>query len=209
MSLADIKNKLYKKDKDKDLSEHDKSEYDATTASDNAGKGKFSVINAWEEKEAGFGKEQKKAIAFGLVAIIGILFVVGGAVGLYKFNQSAFGEEKVSITISGPKESRSGDVMTYEVSYKNNNRVSLKEAVVRLNFPDNLRPEDNPNFISESPSNGRFDLGEINKYSEGKITFRGKAFSPTGSLIYIKADLGYKPSNFNSQAFVFSPSAMP
>jgi len=199
MSLADIKNKLYKKDKDKDLSEHDKSEYDAKTASDDVSKGKFSAMDAWEEKEAIFGKDQKKAIAFGLVAIIGIFLVVSGAVGVYKFNQSAFGEEKVSITISGPQEARSGDILTYEVSYKNNNRISLKEAALRLNFPDNFYPEDNPNFISESPSNGRFELGKIARYSEGKITFRGKAFSPTGSLIYIKSELGYKPSNFNSR----------
>ncbi|PJA87249.1 MAG: hypothetical protein CO141_00390, partial [Candidatus Moranbacteria bacterium CG_4_9_14_3_um_filter_42_9] len=76
MSLADIKNKLYKKDKDKDLSEHDKSEYDAKAASDDMSKGKFSVVDAWEEKEAIFGKDQKKAIAFGLVAIIGIFLIV-------------------------------------------------------------------------------------------------------------------------------------
>jgi hypothetical protein len=199
MSLLDIKKKLYKKETEENLSQHAESEFDARSSLADPKQGKFSGDDAWEDKRSELNRDQKKAIGFGIMATIGIAIIAASLIGIYRFQQSAFGEERVSITISGPKEVRSGDPMTFEVSYKNANRISLKNAALRLNFPENFKFEDNPSFISESPSNGRFDLGEIKRYSDGKVTFRGQAFSPTGSLIYVKAELAYEPSNFNSQ----------
>ena len=199
MSLADIKNKLYKKEPEKDLSKHDESEYDPKVAVDEKTKGKFSTVDAWEAKRVGLGKEGIKAVTLGLLIIIGILIVLAGLIGAYKYKQGSFGEERVSITLSGPGEIKSGDLITYEISYKNNNRASLQNAILSINFPDNFKPEGSSSLIVDSPSSGRFLLGVIKSYSEEKVSFQGKAYSPKGSLIYLKAELNYKPSNFNSQ----------
>ena len=199
MSLLDIEKRLYKKDADKDLAKHAESEFDARSNLAVPGNESFTKDDAWEEKKKGLGKDQKKAIKYGIIFLIAILLVTGISIFVYNLNQTSFSEDRFVMAIKGPKEVQSGKAMAYEINYKNENRASLREAKISVNFPENFKPEDNPNFISEGASNGRFELGEIKGGDGGTITFRGKAFSPKGSLIYIKADFSYKPSNFNSQ----------
>jgi len=199
MSLLDVEKKLYEKDADKDLTRHAESEFDARSSLADPSKEKFIVEDAWEEKKKGLGKDQKRAITYGVISL-GIIILIGLAVlGVYKLNQSSFSEDRVIVAVSGPKDVRSGEAVTYEINYKNENRATLKDAKISINFPDNFKPEGNSNFQSEGSNNGSFNLGEIKGGAGGKIDFRGKAFSPKGNLIYIKADFSYKPSNFNSQ----------
>jgi len=202
MSLADIKKKLYKKEVEKDLAKHEESEYDPRVAGDERTKDSFTTVDAWEAKKVGMGKEGIKAVTLGLIIIVTIFIVLVGLIGAYKYKQSSFGEERVSITLSGPNEIKSGELITYEISYKNNNRAALQNSILSINFPENFQPEGNSSLIVDNPSSGRFSLGTIKGYSEGKVTFQGKAYSPKGSLIYLKAELSYKPSNFNSQFVV-------
>lgn len=202
MSLLDIEKDLYKKDVDKDLPKHAESEFDARSNLAEPSQEKFVVDDVWEEKKKGLNQDQKRAIKYGGIFLAAVLLIIGGVVIFYRLKQASFTEDKVIVAINGPKEVQSGKVMTYEISYKNENRASLKEAKISVNFPENFKPEDNPSFLSEGPSNGRFELGEVKGGAEGKIIFRGKAFSPKGSLIYIKADFSYTPSTFNSQFIV-------
>lgn len=202
MSLIDVEKKLYEKDEDKDLAKHAESEFDARSGLAEPSKISFSSEDAWEEKKKGLGKNQKKAIKYGVIFLAVTLLSVTIAVIFYRLKQSSFSEDKVIVAINGPKEVQSGTAMTYEISYKNDNRAALKDAKLNINFPDNFKPEDNPGFLSEGPSNGRFELGEVKGGAEGKVVFRGKAFSPKGSLIYIKVDFSYTPATFNSQFIV-------
>jgi len=199
MSLFDIEKELYKKDTDRDLSKHAESEFDARSILAEPGNEKFSGEDAWEKKRKGLGKEQKKAIKYGIIFLAAILLIAAVSLIVYKLKQSSFSENRVVVAINGPNEAQSGKDVIYEIEYKNENRASLKEAKLNINFPENFKPENNPNFISEGPSNGRFELGEIKGGGGGTVAFRGKVFSPKGSLIYIKADFSYTPSNFNSQ----------
>ncbi|HEX7586530.1 MAG TPA: hypothetical protein VF390_02775 [Patescibacteria group bacterium] len=202
MSLLDVEKKLYEKDENKDLAKHADSEFDARSRLADSSKISFAPEDAWEEKKKGLDKNQKRAIKYGVIFLAVILLIVAIAVVFYRLKQASFSEDKVVVAINGPKEVQSGTAMTYEINYKNENQATLKDAKLNINFPDNFKPEDNPSFLSEGPSNGRFELGEVKGGAEGKIIFRAKAFSPKGSLIYIKADFSYTPSTFNSQFIV-------
>jgi len=199
MSLSDLKNKLYKKETDKDLSQHAESEFDIRFSPANSGREKFKTVDAWEEEKPSLGTEEKKVARYGIMAIGAILIVIAILLGVYKYKQYSFSPERATLAINGPNEIQSGKLITYEVIYKNDNRASLKSAVLHLSFPDNFKPEDNPSFVSDGANSYQLELGDIKKYDQGKVTFRGKTFSPKGSLIYLKAELSYQPSGFSSQ----------
>ena len=113
--------------------------------------------------------------------------------------QSAFSESGLVIKIDGPTDAASGKLLTFDISYANNNRAVLKDAVLRVTFPESLKPGENANFTSESLTSGVFKLGDIPGKASGKIIFNGNVYSPKGTLIYLKTDLIYTPADFNSQ----------
>lgn len=198
MSLSEIKNKLYKKEADADLASHDASQYDPQNAP--------LILNnqpreedAWKEKRSGFAKEERKAFKIGFMAFGAIIFIIALTVGFYFYRKSAFSEERMKVVVSGAQEARSGKLLTYEINYENNNRSDLENAKLRIIFPESFVPEENPNFILESPVSGYYDLGTIKGYDKGKITFNGKASTPKGALIYIEANLSFNPKGFSSQ----------
>lgn len=199
MSLADIKNKLYKKEPEKDLSRHAESEFDPVASSQNENGKVFSTKDAWEKKKGGLSPEQKKAIKIGAIVLGAIILIIGAVFAVYKIKQSAFSIDRVSVEVTGPAESESGKSLTFEINYKNDNRVNLENAVLRVTYPENFKPEESSNFKPEGLLAGSFNLGEIKKNSTGKAILNGRMFSPTGSLIYIKASLIYNPSNLSSQ----------
>jgi len=199
MSLAEIKNKLYKKDLDADLTKHDESEFDARVDSVGAGKAAASVDDAWEDKKTGMTENRKKmlktiGIAVGAIAAIALILVV-----VYQVRKSLFNESRVVVSVNGPTEAKSGQLLTYEINYNNNNRASLEGATLRINYPEGFKPEDNSAYKAESPTVSVVDIGEIRGNENRKIIFSGKAYSPKGTLMYIKADLLYTPSNSSSQ----------
>jgi uncharacterized repeat protein (TIGR01451 family) len=117
----------------------------------------------------------------------------------YEIRKRSFSEAGTIVTIAGPDQIKSGKLITYEISYKNANRADISGCVLNLSFSEFFRPDDNPNFISDSPTSGHYDLGDIKSGGEGKIVFNVKAYSPKGALMYFKADLLYQPENFSGR----------
>jgi len=198
MSLRDIQENLYKKDADPGLSKRGPADYDPENAP--------LILNnqpaekdLWKEKKYEVGKEGKKAIKIGSIVLGSIVLLVILFGGFYWFKKSSFSEERMIVSVSGPKEARSGKLLTYEIKYKNENRAALKNAKLKLTFPDTFNPEENPNFRIESPVSGIYDLGEIKGHSEGKVNFNGRVYTPKGALIYIEAGLSFNPSGFSTQ----------
>lgn len=198
MSLSDIKNKLYRKEIDKDLGKHDPSSFDIRTGGVSSSN-KFEMREDWEEVEPFMGKDQNKAVKWGALAIAALLGIVLLVAGALKFSQASFNENRVTVNIGGPAEGESGDLLEYAFSYKNDNRVSLKNAVLRIGFPESFEAETGADFKKDGDIGGVIEIGEIKAGASGQYILKGRAYNPKGTLIYIKADLAYAPSNFNSQ----------
>ncbi|HCP08840.1 MAG TPA: hypothetical protein DIT25_03530 [Candidatus Moranbacteria bacterium] len=197
MSLSEIKKKLYSSQADENLSQHSQNEYDSKSISQSDLAGDSNDV--WAEKDAGLEDNQKNAIKIGAFVIVGITVLSVLVFGTYRYMQSAFSESNVAVNIEGPKDASSGKLLDYEISYENRNRASLKGTVLRVSYPENFKPGENANFKSESLTSGVFALGDIAGKSSGKIIFSGNAYSPKGTLMYLKADLIYSPSNASSQ----------
>lgn len=199
MSLSEIKNRLYKKDEKPHLAEYEKSEFDPESKTATPSNIGLNANDAWEEKKAFIGKEEKKAAKVGFIWLGVILGIIGIVVGVFQVRKSSFNESKIAVSISGPDEVRSGELATYEVSYVNDNWGSLENVVLRISHPESFNPEDSEAYKRESPTVSSVEIGDIKGHSSGKIIFSGKAYSPKGTLIYIKADMDYMPGNFNSK----------
>ncbi|MFZ2975527.1 MAG: hypothetical protein WA055_02795 [Candidatus Moraniibacteriota bacterium] len=197
MSLRDIKNNLYKKDAPENLSEHEISKYDPAVAKD-TGEMNKGESDLWAKK-TGLDQTEKKAIKKGVIAFA---IVIGIIIALAIFaivRQIIFQSGNATIEISGPMQVNSGKLLTYEINYKNDNRLTIKNAVLRINYPENFKPENNPNFKSDNLTSGSFNIGTIKGKTQGKIILNGKAYSPKGALIYLKASMSYNPSGYSSQ----------
>lgn len=198
MSLDDIKKNLYKNEKDPVSFQHGSSDFDPGNAP--------LVLNnqppekdEWKEKKDGLGKEGHKALKIGALVFGGMLLLAGLAVGVYWYRTSAFSQDRVAVTVSGPNEAQSGKLLTYEVRYKNDNRADLKNAKLEISFPDSFKPDENPNFKISSPVSGTFELGDVKGHTEGKVVLNGRVYMPKGALIYVKGKLSYSPSGYSIQ----------
>ncbi len=200
MSLFDIKNKLYKKDEEVDLIKHDVSQFDARENIDTTEqKEKFAGKDAWEEKKEGFSSMQKSAFKYGAITLGAVILIVGGVVVYLKYQQSSFNQSRVSLSVNGLNQIKSGQLITYEIDYTNNNRATLENATLEISYSQDLQQENNPNFKEETQTSGSYSLGNIPGHASGKVTLNVRAYNPDGNLMYLKADLTYTPSTFNSQ----------
>jgi len=199
MSLSEIKNKLYKKDLDDDLSSHAESEFDARSSKSVLDKSALAAEDVWQAQMPVAKEKKRNALKIAGI-VLGIVFgIIAVLVAVYQINKASFGEERVVIVVDGPKETRSGKLLTYEITYDNNNRVALNGAILRINHPESFKPEESTAYKTESLTVSLVDLGQLAGHAKGKIVFSGRAYSPKGTLMYIKANLLYTPANFNSE----------
>ena len=157
-----------------------------------------------EEKKA----KKKKIVKIAAISAAALILLSGLVWGAFYMRKSSFSEDRVAISISGPEEVQSGDLVTLEINYKNENRASLKDAVININYSENFKPLDNLNLESEGPNSSRYNIGTIGGKSEGKFELRGKFFGTKGLLTYVNAKLEYSSSNFSSQFGVEAKHAM-
>lgn len=199
MSLSEIKNKLYKKDLDIDLSAHDESSFDARSSKTALNQAGSNTEDVWREQAPIPVSNKKKALKIAGIAL-GIIFVaIGLVVAIYQFRKSSFSEARVIVTVDGPTETRSGKLLTYEITYNNNNRATLNGAILRINHPESFKPEESVVYRAESPTISLVNLDKLAGHASGKISFSGRAYIPKGTLMYLKAELSYQPDNFSSQ----------
>lgn len=192
MSLFGIGEKLYKKKAAKDISAHEISDYDPKASP--VGESLPQEEDAWVPEEAALGKPEKKKIKIGLLVLGGIFGIILLLAIIFEAKLLMFNSKHAQVSVVGPTQIDSGKEVSYEIDYHNSNWVNLKNATLKITYPENFRPEEDPNFHSDSRTSGYYPLGTLRLRSNGKIIFKGKAYSPKGALIYLKADLNYDPA---------------
>ncbi len=199
MSLFDIKDKLYKRKVSKDISQHQVSQYNPKTEKLNEEPSKFQKEDLWLKKKQGLGATEKKVIKKGILALGIIIAIILISAITYEVRRVVFTKSGVFMSIDGSTQARSGKLLTYTIKYKNNNWVDIKNTTLEISYPEAFKPTNNTNFQKESPTSGIIKLGTIKRHSQGKVVFNGKAYSPKGALIYLRANLKYQPSSFSGQ----------
>ncbi len=132
-----------------------------------------------------------------LIRIIIVLFILFGLAfaGFLYFTKGAskFGQD-VSFTISASEQVASGEVITLDVEYINNENLDLKDVELTMQFPDGFT------FQSSTPMNtapNTWLLGDIDAHAGGKLAIKGQLVGDVGSVKNFSGTLAYTPSNFN------------
>lgn len=205
MSLKNIEEELYKREEDQ--GQNRQTEYSRIKPVESEenpfAPGSFKSENVdkssiWIKEDEEKKQKKKKVLKWFLIGAAGVLIISGLVWGAMAIKKSAFSEDGVQVQVSGPEKAQSGELVTFEISYENLNRVSLRDAVLRIGYSENFKPEGNLGFESEGPNASRYNLGTIESKKSGKISFRGKVYGTKNIMTYLDVKLDYSSSNFSS-----------
>lgn len=128
----------------------------------------------------------------GLIAILCLI-------GYYYFNQyqSANDTASIDFTITGSKEVTAGQDIEYTVTYRNLDKIDLRNVTAKTVYPDNFI------FVSADPApsqgNDFWQIGNIDRSRSGEIKIKGKLIGEIGKNSILLSSLAYTPSNFSSE----------
>ena len=125
-----------------------------------------------------------------ILIVVGILIVIGAII----WGRSSFTRSKVELDIKIPDNIASGEEVALIVEYKNNNRVALRDADLRISYPQGTFSLDGTELFQENKN-----LGTIAKKAEGSQEFKVRFLGEKGSTKNITARLEYRPENINSK----------
>lgn len=131
---------------------------------------------------------------FNIVLLAGLVWA-----GFYYFNQykGANDSGAIEFTLEGPQKVIAGQEVTYAVSYKNFDRISLQNTSVRMTYPEGFV------FISAEPAPTQgtdfWTIGDVDKLRSGEIKIKGYLVNEIGKNEIALASFAYTPSNFSSE----------
>lgn len=128
----------------------------------------------------------------GLSALIALVWL-----GYYFVYLKSSGDlAAVSINISAEKEILAGKEFFYTVTYKNLDRVDIKNLTVNLTYPDNFIYLDAEPKPAKDQNSWKFGL--LPSRRSGEIRIKGKLIGEAGSASIIIGSLTYQPANISS-----------
>lgn len=219
MAIKDIEEKLYKRETEP--VEKKSLEFGVLNSQKSGGQPFVPVAvgedvskekEIWIKAEGEKKNKRKKILKIAGIVFAAVICLAALIWGVWYWRKTAFSEDKVKVSVSGPERVKSGESAAFEITFENLNRAALKDAVLYLSYPENLKPFGNLQFESEGPTTSKYQIGTIDKKGNGKVSFRGRFYGPKDFLAYVNARLEYKSSNFNSvfkaenQASVFISS---
>lgn len=139
-------------------------------------------------------RRRRKNIAIVIGSIAGLI-LLGGLI--FKVRLMLFSEERVEISIAGPKDVASAEETTFTVTYANNNWAGLTDATLVVAYPESFRLQAGSN-VRVSGALAEIPLGGIKANTQGKVPITGKFYGSKGDLAYFKATLRYAPKGVSS-----------
>jgi hypothetical protein len=147
-------------------------------------------------KSSGWSK-RKKIFVFGGI-VLGLILSLSGGIFYVKYIQSSFKQENVVIDFEGSDEIRSGEILAKKIIVHNNNRIALKQARLKVFYPEELLPIPS-SFIENGPSSSFYiDIGDLNGFESREYEIQFKVYSGFSVDVYLQTELVYQPENFSS-----------
>lgn len=135
-----------------------------------------------------FSPRQKKILIIS-AAVFFVALAVSGAV--FYFWLTSFKKSQVDFAITGPTQVASGDNVNLSVSYWNNTRQILQNAVLTVRYPQDA-------LVLSGKIIQNIDLGSIGVGGGGKQEITVAFVGSDKSIQKIEAILNYKPQNTSS-----------
>jgi len=129
----------------------------------------------------------KKNIRY--IIILGLVIV---AAGFWYFQRNAFSKDILRLEILGSDTTEVGQKIDYVLKYKNNGEISLINAKLTFEFPENSLTGDGKIRIEQG-------LDDIYPGEEKTITFSGRVLGQENELKKAKAWLEFQPKNLKAR----------
>lgn len=195
MPLDDLNKQLYGSGSgDIANREHEQSQYDPSL-NGGAKPSPFDNQEHWNAPQKGLSPSQKKKLWIGIATFFVIALMIGGGFFYKWWLKNAFHQDRVTISFEGPKEADSTQLTKYVIHYTNNNRVTLKNAEIQLDYSENFQPTDNLNLKYLSPTSSKIFIGDIKPMAQGSSELKGIFYAPKDSPIYLTGRIHFVPSN--------------
>ena len=136
---------------------------------------------------------------FNLVALVAVVFVLGGAVyASYKYIYLKISSQSsVSLSFEAKKEVTAGEEFFYNLNYKNEEKTRIDNIEITVKYPENFI------FLEAEPkparNNDTWSLSSLASRRSDAIKIKGKLIGELDSNNIILADITYKPQNFSSE----------
>ncbi|MFC1594863.1 hypothetical protein ACFL3E_00360 [Patescibacteria group bacterium] len=140
----------------------------------------------------------KKIVLWGAFVVIALIII---GLGAYFFIGRGAGfnvGRLIELEASNPSRISSGDIVLWEVRYKNGNSVVLNGAELVFEFPEGSRP-----VVGDPPRIGPFrerrSIGVLEPGAYGTEEFRAVVFGETGAELNGKVSIEYRPENSSAR----------
>lgn len=130
------------------------------------------------------------------IIIIGLAVLLVIALVFFFLGRGSFSEGKVDLKIEGPQEISAGELVSYKITYANNNKISLSGVKLNFFYPTDAIVTRDQNILSITNEN--FDLGELKSGESGEKTLTAYVVGDRGNIKTARATLAFKPSNLSS-----------
>ncbi len=144
--------------------------------------------------------KKKRGLFFNLFSLIVVLFVIAGsAYGAYNYLYLRVFSDKaaVSLEFSSRREVASGQEFFYDLNYKNEDKVGIRDIAIKALYPENfIFLESDP---APSKGNDSWEIAALGSRRSDSIRIKGKLVGQADSSSIISADLTYTPDNFSSE----------
>ncbi len=136
-----------------------------------------------------------------IVSLIVIILASLSFLGYWPFTRdsgssTALDNSRVALTLTSEEEDiASGDIITLELSYQNNEKVSLDSGELSIHYPDGFYYQ-NASVTPVSGTNNTWEFKDLSSGAGGKITITGQLVGEKNTQKSFSSLLSYRPSNF-------------
>ena len=145
-------------------------------------------------------KLQAKNINITLVVgvVVGVVMIALFAVLYVRLSNSAFKEEKVTVSVVGPEIVEVGQVAKYIITLENKNRVKLQDTSLNIKLPDNFILRENNAVVDRNLSGAKILVGTLKGHSQKKYTIEATVNYGNDTQEVLKIFAKYRPANISS-----------
>ncbi len=137
-----------------------------------------------------FSFKKAKALFAGALVLLVIALI------FFFLGRGSFSENGVDFEIEAAKEISAGDLVTYKIKYRNDNKVDLNNVKLSFFYPQDaivLKEEG----IS-STTNENIDIGDLNSGEAGELELQAFIVGDRGNIKTARGTLTFSPSTINS-----------
>jgi len=151
-----------------------------------------------ESVDFGIKKSEKKPKSskkyFRIILVVGIIIILIIAALIFIRNWFSFSKGKIELKINAPTEIASGEEIEIAINCQNNNRVTIKDAKLIIDYPQGAYSIEGNELNQKT-----VEMGDILSKEEKLENFKIRLVGEKGSIKFLSIRLNYQPENINSR----------